>query len=66
MITWTDQSNCCIPWSYNVTGTRPKRSKSDKRKLNVEGTEFRSKRTAVVIALAKTKEVAEHDESDND
>ena len=39
-------------------------NKSDK--INVEAKEFRSMTTAAVIALAKIKDVAEHDDTDND
>ena len=39
-------------------------NKSDK--INVEAKEFRSKTTAAVIASAKIKDVAEHDDTGND
>ena len=41
-------------------------SDSDKKKLNVEEKEFHPNRTAGAIALAKIKNIAEYDDSDND
>ena len=45
---------------------KSKQHESDKKKLNVEAKEFHPKRTAGAIALAKIKDIAEHDDSDND
>ena len=44
---------------------KSKQHESDK-KLNVKAKEFRPKRTEGAIALAKIKDIAEHDDSDND
>ena len=43
-----------------------KQHESDKKKLNVEAKESRPKRTAGAIALAKIKDIAEHNDSEND
>ena len=43
-----------------------KQHESDEKKLNVEAKEFRPKRTTRAIALAEIKDLAEHDDSDND
>ena len=51
---------------YNRYKIKSKQHESDKKKLNVEAEEFRPKRTAGAIALAKIKDIAEHDDSDND
>ena len=51
---------------YNRCTTKTKQHESDKKKLNIEAKEFRPKRKAGAIALAKIKDKAEHDDSDND
>ena len=43
---------------------KSKQHESDKKKLNVEAREFRSKRTAGAIALAKIKDIARNYEND--
>ena len=45
---------------------KSKQHESDKKKLNVEAKEFRPEGTAGAIALAKIKDIAENDDSDND
>ena len=43
-----------------------KQHESDKKQLNVEAKEFRPKRTAGAIALARIKDIEQHDDSEND
>ena len=50
----------------NKYKVKSKQHESDKKKLNVEAREFHSKRTAGATALAKIKDIAEHDDSEND
>ena len=42
-----------------------KQHESNKKKLNVAAKKFRPKRTAEAIALAKIKDIAEYDDSEN-
>ena len=45
---------------------KSKQHESGKKKLNVKAKEFRPKTTAGAIALAKIKDIAEHDDSEKD
>ena len=45
---------------------KSKQHESDKKKLNVEAKKFHPNRTTTAIALAKIKDIAEHDDSHND
>ena len=49
----------------NRCQTKTRQHKSDKKKLKAEAKEFRPKKTAGAIALAEIKEIAIHDDSDN-
>ena len=67
VVIWTDQSNYCTLSSYIASSTKSNRNKTKViKKLNVEVKEFRPNRTTGAIALAKIKDIAEHDDSEND
>ena len=67
VVIWTDQSNYCTLSSCIASSTKSNRNKTKViKKLNVEVKEFRPNRTTGAIALAKIKDIAEHDDSEND
>ena len=54
------------PLELHCNRQQNKTKQYNKKKLNVEAKESCPKRTAGAIALAKIKDIAEHDDSDND
>ena len=54
------------PLELHCNRQQTKTKQYNEKKLNVEAKEFCPKRTAGAIALAKIKDIAEHDDSDND